>query len=130
MITPLACSLVEQHHEVTIVPRSRAAELYGTASAVEDFYCNYGVNPAYRTALEAHGLCVSGVGGEDEARIVELPDHPFFMATLFLPQARSTRAAPHPLLAGYAAAVASRGDVGGREARDARGLHLGPRARE
>ena len=39
------------------------------------------------------------------SRIVELPDHPFFLATLFLPQARSTAASPHPLLAGYAAAA-------------------------
>jgi CTP synthase (UTP-ammonia lyase) len=50
-------------------------------------------------------LTVSGVGDEGEIRIVELADHPFFMATLFLPQTRSTAARPHPLLVGYAAAV-------------------------
>jgi CTP synthase (UTP-ammonia lyase) len=55
---------------------------------------------------------VSGVGSEGEIRIVELPEHPFFVATLFLPQARSTAATPHPLVVGYAAAVTTR-----REAR-------------
>ena len=40
-----------------------------------------------------------------EIRIVEIPEHPFFVATLFLPQARSTPESPHPLLKGYAAAV-------------------------
>ena len=55
---------------------------------------------------EDHGLSVSGVGADGEVRVVELADHPFFMATLFLPQARSTRATPHPVLAGFAAAVA------------------------
>jgi CTP synthase (UTP-ammonia lyase) len=51
---------------------------------------------------------VSGLGEDGEIRIVELPDHPFFLATLFLPQARSTSATPHPLLRGYAAAVTAR----------------------
>jgi len=50
---------------------------------------------------------VSGVGETGEMRIVELPEHPFFLATLFLPQARSTASRPHPLLVGYAEAVAS-----------------------
>jgi len=92
---------------VVLVPRTRAARLYGSVEATEDYYCNYGVNPDYRLRLEACGLRVSGVGGEGEIRIVELPEHPFFVATLFLPQARSTAARPHPLLAGYAAAVAA-----------------------
>ena len=88
-----------------LVPRTRAAQLYGVAEAVEPYYCNYGVNPDYRLQLEACGLRVSGVGSEGEIRIVELSEHPFFLATLFLPQARSTAATPHPLLVGYAAAV-------------------------
>jgi CTP synthase (UTP-ammonia lyase) len=106
VITPLACSLVGQQQPVRMLPGTRAAKLYGTTDAIEDFYCNYGVNPDYRQALEEGGLRVSGLGLDGEIRIVELPDHPFFVATLFLPQARSTVAAPHPLLAGYAAAVA------------------------
>ena len=106
MITQLACSLVGQQHPVRLLAGSRAAKLYGTSEAVEDFYCNYGVNPDYRGALEDAGLRVTGVGLEGEIRIIELPEHPFFVATLFLPQARSTAAAPHPLLAGYASAVA------------------------
>ena len=105
MITPLACSLVGQEQTVTLVPGTRAAACYGAAAATEDYYCNYGVNPAYRRPLEAGGLRVSGVGDDGEIRIVELPDHRFFVATLFLPQTRSTAARPHPLLAGYAAAA-------------------------
>ena len=110
MITPLACSLVGQSHPVRIVPGTRAAALYGGASPVtEDYYCNYGVNPDYLERLSAGGLCVSGVGEEGEVRIVELSAHPFFVATLFLPQARSSPAHPHPLLRGYAAAVNAAG---------------------
>jgi CTP synthase (UTP-ammonia lyase) len=96
---------VGQRETVTLVPGTRAAVLYGAATATEDYFCNYGVNPAYRRPLEAAGLSVSGIGGEGEIRIVELPGHPFFLATLFLPQTCSTASRPHPLLAGYAAAV-------------------------
>ena len=95
---------------MTIVPGTRAANLYGDAAHVtEDYYCRYGVNPEYRRRLEDGGLTVSGVGGDGEVRIVELPGHPFFLATLFLPQTRSTAARPHPLLAGYAAAARASG---------------------
>jgi CTP synthase (UTP-ammonia lyase) len=97
---------------VVLLPRTRARQLYGAEEAAEDYYCNYGVNPDYRLRLEASGLRVSGVGGEGEIRIVELPEHPFFMATLFLPQARSSAASPQPLVAGFAAAVARRSAAG------------------
>ena len=90
---------------------TRAAELYGVAEVTEDYYCSYGVSPDYRRRLEAGGLRVSGVGAEGEIRIVELPGHPFFVATLFLPQTRSTAARPHPLLAGYAAAATAHAGV-------------------
>jgi CTP synthase (UTP-ammonia lyase) len=105
VVTPLACSLVGTAQAVTVLPATRAATLYGVAASVEDYYCNYGVNPAYRSRLEAAGMVVSGTGGDGEIRIVELPAHPFFLATLFLPQTRSAPGAPHPLLAGFAAAV-------------------------
>lgn len=107
VITPLACSLVCQQHRVIVRTGTLAAKLYGGADPVEDYYCNYGVNPDYHAAIERHGMVVSGVGEAGEMRIVELPDHPFFLATLFLPQARSTASRPHPLLAGYASAVAA-----------------------
>ena len=98
-----------QQQSVRLLPRTRAAALYDAAAVVEDYYCNYGVNPDYLARLQAGGLCVSGIGDEGEIRIVELPEHPFFVATLFLPQARSTRTNPHPLLQGYAAALGGRG---------------------
>ncbi len=48
---------------------------------------------------------MSGVGEAGEIRIVELPGHPFFVVTLFVPQAGSTASRPHPLIAGFAAAA-------------------------
>jgi CTP synthase (UTP-ammonia lyase) len=108
VVTALACSLVGQQHPVSIRPGTVAARLYGAAESVEDYYCNYGVNPDYQARLEKGGLRVSGVGHEGEIRIVEIPEHPFFLATLFLPQARSATSGPHPLLKGFAVAAARR----------------------
>jgi CTP synthase (UTP-ammonia lyase) len=52
---------------------------------------------------------VSGVDQDGEVRVVELPTHPFFVATLFVPQAASRAHAPHPLVSAFvSAAVAAR----------------------
>jgi len=104
VITPLACSLVGQQQFVEIQPGTRASFLYGASRAEEDYYCNYGVESSYRQSLKQGGLTISGTGASGEIRMIELADHPFFMATLFLPQTRSS----HPLIAGYAAAVNAR----------------------
>jgi CTP synthase (UTP-ammonia lyase) len=105
VVTPLSCSLRGQEHAVTLVPGTRAAELYGVESAVEDYFCSYGLSPEYRPRMEESGLRVSGVDEEGEPRIVELDEHPFFVATLFCFQTRSREAEPHPLVAGFADAA-------------------------
>jgi CTP synthase (UTP-ammonia lyase) len=96
---------VGQSHPVTLVAGTRATALYGATEAVEEYWCNYGVNPHYAKPLADVGLVVSGRGPEGEIRIVELANHPFFVATLFLPQKRSAPGQPHPVLRGFAAAV-------------------------
>ena len=105
VVTPLSCSLWGQEHPVTLVPGTRAAELYGAGLAVEDYFCSYGLSPDYRPRMEESGLRVSGVDAEGEPRIVELEGHPFFVATLFCFQTRSRENEPHPLVAGFADAA-------------------------
>ncbi len=87
---------------------TRLAALYRAAEVEESYYCSYGVNPGWVGRLEAGGLSVCAVGEEGEVRAVELPGHPFFVATLFVPQALSTAAAPHPVLLGLAQAARAR----------------------
>jgi CTP synthase (UTP-ammonia lyase) len=105
VVTPLACSLSGQEHRIELVAGSRAAELYGVESAVEDYFCSYGLSPEYRPRMEGSGLRISGVDEEGEPRIVELEGHPFFVATLFCFQTRSRADEPHPLVAGFADAA-------------------------
>ena len=105
-MTPLACSPAGQSHPVRLVRSTRTATLYGVPEAVEEYWCNYGVNPDYVEALISAGMRPTGFSPDGEIRIVEYADHPFFLATLFLPQKRSAPGRPHPLLAGFREAVA------------------------
>jgi CTP synthase (UTP-ammonia lyase) len=100
-VTPLACSLAGQRHSVQLVPGSRMAAIYGTEQMIEPYYCSYGLNPALESGLEAVGLRVSGRDQNGSARVIELDGHPFFVATLYVFQARADRAKPHPLTAAF-----------------------------
>lgn len=108
-VTPLSCSLAGQTMDVEIRPGTRAAAAYGSATATERYYCNFGLNPDHLDDLVGAGVCVSGVDGDGEVRIIELPDLRFFLATLFVPQARSSLVRPHPLVTAFVAAAAEAG---------------------
>ena len=97
-ITALSCSLVGKTMEVNITPGSKAADACRATRSMEQFYCNFGLNPEYRDQLERHGLEITGTDQDGEVRIVELGTHPFFVGTLFVPQARSVPGTPHPLV--------------------------------
>jgi CTP synthase (UTP-ammonia lyase) len=97
-ITPLSCSLVGKTMEVALKPGSKAATACQSTRSAEQFYCNFGLNPEYRDQLEEHGLEFTGWDQNAEVRIVELATHPFFVGTLFVPQARSVPGSPHPLI--------------------------------
>lgn len=86
---------------IGIAPNSRAARIFGQRQIEEGFNCSYELNPAFEEVLEAHGLRVVGRGQHNEVRIVELPNHRFFIATLFQPQLASAQGAPHPLITAY-----------------------------
>jgi len=90
---------------IGIAPTSRASRIYGQHQVKEGFNCSYELNPAFEEVLEARGLRIVGRGERNEARIVELADHQFFIATLFQPQLASAQGAPHPLIAAYLKAV-------------------------
>ena len=108
MISPLVCSLVGQEQLVEIEPATRAAALYRATTPAEPYYCNYGLNPDFETALAGAGIVVSGRGPAGEARIIELPSHPFFIGTLFVPRPRLADGTPHPIYAGLSDAVRKR----------------------
>jgi CTP synthase len=92
VISRLACSLVGETQVVRFLPGTLTYRAYGNS---------YGLNPAYRDRFDDGALRTVGVGPEGEARVVELSAHPFFVATLYLPQLSSAPGRPHPLILAF-----------------------------
>lgn len=86
---------------VRYLPGSRLSQIMGAPETSEQYFCNFEENPLFRGRLERAGLEVSAVNPTGVARAVELPSHPFFIATQFQPQMTSAPGAPHPLLAAF-----------------------------
>lgn len=97
-ITPLSCSLVGATMEINVKPGSKAAVACQSTRLSEKFYCNFGLNPEYEDQLTKDGMQITGTDQNGEARILELDAHPFFLGTLFVPQAKSVTGNPHPLI--------------------------------
>ncbi|HBB41191.1 MAG: CTP synthetase [Nitrospirae bacterium CG18_big_fil_WC_8_21_14_2_50_70_55] len=92
---------------------SLAALAYGAVAVNERHRHRYEFNNAYRERLEAAGMRFTGhfaarddAGNEMELmEIVELPDHPWFLATQFHPEFTSRPRNPHPLFRDFVAAA-------------------------
>jgi CTP synthase len=95
---------------VELVEGTRARELYADESVVfERHRHRYEVNNAYRQTLLAGGLVVSGTYQEGRlVEIVELPDHPWFVASQFHPEFKSRPTRPAPLFREFVAAALDR----------------------
>lgn len=92
----------------TVVAGTLAARLYGASEISERHRHRYEFanGTEMQRALEAAGLNVSGLSPDGRlVEIVELPDHPYFIATQFHPEFKSRPIAPHPLFNGLVAAA-------------------------
>ncbi len=107
LISPLACSLAGKKGRVHFRRGSRVAVFYGSSEAVEEYQCSFGLNPKYAARFDDGRLSVTGVDDDGNARVVEMNEHPFFLATLFQPELSALRkgAPPHPLIAAFLSAV-------------------------
>ncbi len=107
-IHELLCSLVGQSMTVRLVDAA-TRDVYGSPEAVERYYCRFGLNEDHVAALAGVGLVVGGVDATDgTTRIMHLTEHPFFYLTLFVPQTRSPRERPHPIITRYLATALER----------------------
>jgi CTP synthase (UTP-ammonia lyase) len=100
-VQPLACRIKGLTMRIELDPQSHAAEIYRKLDAEEMYYCNFGLNPAYHDQLQLAGLLITGWDHQHEPRIVELPAHPFFLATLLVPQSGSLPEKPHPIVTAF-----------------------------
>ena len=100
VITPLECSLQNQTITVDLAPGSLFEKLYGCKRVVEHTTCSYGLSPSLQHIAAERGMRVAAIDATGEVRAIERVDHPFFVATLYQPQLRSTPGAAHPVFLG------------------------------
>ena len=94
---------------VEVAEGTRARELYGEAVIFERHRHRYEVNNHFRDQLIDAGLVVSGTFEQGRlVEIVELPDHPWFVASQFHPEFKSRPTRPAPLFRGFVGAALER----------------------
>ena len=91
--------------EVILAEGSLAARSYGATRIVERHRHRYEVNNNYRDQLSEAGLIFSGLSVDDLVEMVEIEDHPFFLASQFHPEFTSNPRDGHPLFKSFIAAV-------------------------
>lgn len=85
-------------YRCTLMPGTKARAAYGVNEIEERHRHRYEFNNEYRERLTAAGLVVAGVNPErDLVEIIELPNHPWFVAVQFHPELKSRPNRPHPL---------------------------------
>jgi hypothetical protein len=91
---------------------SRAEQAYGDGLVFERHRHRYEVNNRYRRRLEDAGLVCSGTSPDGRlVEIIELPDHPWFVAGQFHPEFRSRPTRPHPLFREFVGAATALADA-------------------
>ena len=94
---------------VELVEGTRAREAYGEPVVAERHRHRYEVNNHFRPGIERAGLVVSGTFQEGRlVEIIELPDHPWFVASQFHPEFKSRPTRPAPLFREFVGAAVSR----------------------
>jgi CTP synthase len=94
--------------ECLLSPGSRAAAIYGAERIVERHRHRYEFNNNYREPLARAGLVMSGWSLDGLCEMIELPDHPWFVACQFHPEFTSNPRDGHPLFTGFVEAARAR----------------------
>jgi CTP synthase len=107
-VTDLGASMRLGAQPCHLVPGTLAARAYGNGVVYERHRHRWEVNPEYHELLEQHGMVLSGNSHDGRlTEIIELPDHPFFVASQFHPELRSRPTRPHPLFREFIGAAAA-----------------------
>ena len=91
---------------------SRVREVYGKPEIFERHRHRFEVNNNYRDALEKAGVRFSGLSVDDLVEMIELPDHPWFVASQFHPEFTSNPRDGHPLFKAFIGAARTHNEAG------------------
>ena len=85
---------------------TKAHQIYQTENIFERHRHRFELNNKYRPLLEQNGMCLSGINKQDNlVEILEISNHPWFLAVQFHPEFQSKPLKPHPLFKSYIAST-------------------------
>ena len=127
---PVICLLDEQHNvtdmggtmrlgaqDSSVAEGTLAFQCYETTEINERHRHRYEFNNDYRKQLEANGLTISATSRNDKlVEVVEVADHPWFVAVQYHPEFKSKPTKSHPLFAGFVKAAIENSKSGNRQA--------------
>lgn len=105
-LTDLGGTLRLGKYPCVLNPESKSYKLYGADEIWERHRHRYEVNNDYREALLSHGMIFAGTSPNNHiVEMIEIPDHPWFVAGQFHPEFKSRPNKPHPLFRGFVTAA-------------------------
>lgn len=108
-VTDMGGTMRLGQYPCTLNPESKAYSLYGASMIYERHRHRYEVNNDYRPDLLKGGMIFAGTSPDNHiVEMVEIPDHPWFVAGQFHPEFKSRPNRPHPLFRGFVTAAAAR----------------------
>ena len=108
-VTDMGGTMRLGQYPCTLNPESKAYSLYGASMIYERHRHRYEVNNDYRPDLLNGGMIFAGTSPDNHiVEMVEIPDHPWFVAGQFHPEFKSRPNRPHPLFRGFVTAAAAR----------------------
>ena len=106
-ITDMGASMRLGSCESIVFPDTKSFEIYDKTDTIHERHRHrYEFNPAYREQLEKAGLVIASVSQKEGlVEIIEVPDHPFFVAAQFHPEFKSKPNSPHPIFSSFVKAA-------------------------
>lgn len=105
-VTDMGGTMRLGQYPCTLNPESKSYELYGASMIYERHRHRYEVNNDYRNDLLSCGMIFAGTSPDNHiVEMVEIPNHPWFVACQFHPEFKSRPNKPHPLFRGFVTAA-------------------------
>ena len=108
VVIALACSLVGHEGGIRYEPGSLIGSIMGVERSLERYHCSYGIDTPWVARLAAEGVRFTAHDDAGDVRALELPDHPFFLGTLFQPELAGDGTRAHPVVRAFADACGVR----------------------
>lgn len=106
-VTDMGGTMRLGQYPCSLNPQSKSYELYGASMIYERHRHRYEVNNDYRTELLNGGIIFAGTSPDNHiVEMIEIPEHPWFVACQFHPEFKSRPNRPHPLFRGFVTAAA------------------------